>query len=382
VPAIPVKQEPGLLAKIIKAIAGLFDSTKPEEPAPAKRPHHKHQHSDNRRHHRRDRKDARDARNRDKITDNLSRSKPEPKDAEAKEQRPERESNGNRNDRDGNSGRNDRDGSGNRNDRGRNRRNRRRSEGGDSGTGDGAREAQTQPVANTVETEAVPPRRPNQRRGRNNERQRGPKLEVGEGLDQQPTQEVAAEERSGTTTDAAAESPRPPRRERVAPAVAMAAQTEDSLEPAVVNQEVTGADTESRQVQVEAENAVTPQATSTSALAAGTDASEPASAADEPSAVTSPAPTSLTSDANSAVGTPPDLVKSYVRPANDPRANPKPVTHTEVANVLHSVSRTRPLDTSLPVSIERNPRPLARPANDPRVMGGGSHRADAEAFAG
>lgn len=362
----PVKQEPGLLTKIIKAIAGLFNNAQPEEPAPTKRPHHKHQHSDNRRHHRRDRRDARDARNRDKITDNLSRPKPEPKEAEAKEQRPERENR----DSSGN-------GNGNRNDRGgRNRRNRRRSEGGETNQTESSRETQIQPVVNAVEGEAMPPRRPNQRRGRNNERQRGPKLEIGEGQ-RQPTQHTAAiEEPVDEVANPSVETPRPPKRERPAPmakpngvdsaqeslpaeAIAQPAQVDSS--PAVVDQDAVASAWQE----------------SAAAVTAGVEVSE-AVVTDEPATIAKvePAP----SAASTVMDAPVDQSKSYVRPDNDPRANPKPVTHTEVANVLHSISRTRPLDTSLPVSIERNPRPLTRPANDPRVMG--TRRNDTEAFAG
>lgn len=361
---VPVKQQqPGLLAKIIKAIAGLFESAKPEveEPVATKRPHHKHQHSDNRRHQRRDRRDARDARNRDKITDNLSRSKPEPKEAEAKEQRPERDSNGNRNDR------------------GRNRRNRRRSEGGESSPSDGAREAQTQPAVNAAETEALPPRRPNQRRGRNNERQRGPKLEVGENQEQLPTQDVAATDAEPISS--VTEAPRPPRRERVAPAENVTADVEHVAELASVNPEPVESSPEP--VRVESELVATAWAPS-AAASADDEVRQSENAAYEPAAIESQASSELTTS-EAASSTPDaalDQAKSYVRPANDPRANPKPVTHTEVANVLHSVSRTRPLDTSLPVSIERNPRPLARPANDPRVIGRAPRRSDAEAFAG
>lgn len=361
------KQEPSLLAKIIKAITGLFDPAKPEEPAPTKRPPSKPQHSDGRRHHhRRDRKDARDARNRDKITDNLSRNKPESKEAEAKEQRPERE------------------GGGNRNDRGRNRRNRRRSEGGDAvANNEAARETQTQPAESPAQSETLPPRRPNQRRGRNNERQRGPKLEVNENLEQQPAQDaVAANEVPTTATQA---PPRAPRRERAAPATQVAAQVEvRSEQPLVVETELTQVNAEPAQVtpeptQLEPKQEAAAAAPSAPAVTTTQEESIAVLATEEPAAAHA-TPTEPVAEAT-VVDTP-VVPKSYVRPPNDPRANPKPVTHTEVASVLHSVSRTRPLDTSLPVSIERNPRPLARPANDPRVAGRASNRTDTEAFAG
>ena len=374
----PVKQEAGLLTKIIKAIAGLFTTAQPEEPVPAKRPHHKHQHSDNRRHHRRDRRDARDARNRDKITDNLSRPKPESKEAEPKEQRPERDnrdSNGSRNDREGNNGnRTDRDGNSNRNDRGRNRRNRRRSEGGEANPGEAPREAQSHPTANTAESENLPPRRPNQRRGRNNERQRGPKLEIGDGQDQQSLDIAATDEAIGTAANPPTEAPRPPRRERPVPA---ANSVDSAADDFTDHAKVPPLQADSSPANIDQDAVANAWETSAATVAAGMEVSE-AAAADEPEVVANMEP--AISPVSTALETPVDQSKSYVRPANDPRANPKPVTQTEVANVSYSVSRTRPLDTSLPVSIERNPRPLARPANDPRVMG--ARRTNTEAFAG
>lgn len=56
----------------------------------------------------------------------------------------------------------------------------------------------------------------------------------------------------------------------------------------------------------------------------------------------------------------------YSRAQNDPRVNSKPVTSLEITNVPFSALMSAPLDTSLAADIERNPRPLARAANDPR----------------
>lgn len=59
--------------------------------------------------------------------------------------------------------------------------------------------------------------------------------------------------------------------------------------------------------------------------------------------------------------------KPYVRPSNDPRTAPKAVTQTAVTNVELGAKMGRALDTSAPVEIERKPRNLRRPANDPRA---------------
>lgn len=362
--AAPAKQ-PGLLSKIIKAITSLFEPAKAEEPAEVKRPQQRHQHSDNRRHHhRRDRRDARDARNRDKITDNLNH-KPEAKnkDNEPKEQREQREP------------RPEREGNGNRNDRGRNRRNRRRNEGGESVAADNTREAPAAAdvIESPIENENFPARRPNNRRGRNNERQRGPKLEVGEKLDVGETLEAQV----STQTEVPVQTPaRPIETQRHAPPEQPAAPViaPVTAEPVALKTELPIVEPEVAAPIAEA-TADIPAAQvieeSVAAVAVATEAEPIANKARE---------SELPAAATSAPVEP--LAKSYTRAANDPRANPKPVTHTEVASVLYSISRSRPLDTSLPVSIERNPRPLPRPANDPRVSGGAPSRTEAEAFAG
>jgi ribonuclease, Rne/Rng family len=364
VAAAPAKQ-PGLLSKIIKAITSLFEPAKEEEPAEVKRPQQRHQHSDNRRHHRRDRRDARDARNRDKITDNLNH-KPEAKnkDNEPKEQREQREP------------RPEREGNGNRNDRNRNRRNRRRNEGGDSSaTADNNREAAiAEVVESPTENENLPQRRPNNRRGRNNERQRGPKLEIGEKL------EVGEKLEAGENLEAQVEAPVQP------PAKPVEAQR-----PIVQEQPIapTAAPVAAEPVAVTPEFPVAEPEVTAPVVEAAVDAPIAEPAVEESAAVVvasesiaEPVVSSASEPGLAPVATSAEPIKSYTRAANDPRANPKPVTHTEVASVLYSVSRSRPLDTSLPVSIERNPRPLPRPANDPRVSGGAPGRTEAEAFAG
>lgn len=358
--AAPARQ-PGLLSKIIKAITSLFEPAKVEEPAEVKRPQQRHQQSDNRRHHRRDRRDARDARNRDKITDNLSH-KPEAKnkDNEPKEQREQREP------------RPEREGNGNRNDRGRNRRNRRRHEGGESAAVDNAREAPVvaEVIESPTESENFPARRPNNRRGRNNERQRGPKLELGENLEAQ----VSAQTETPVQAPARPiEAQRPARQEQPAAPEAAPVTAEPVAAPKT-RHPIAEPEVAAPVVEAAADTAAAPAAEeSVEAAAVATQSVEEAVANRASEAELAAAVTGNPAES---------LSKSYTRAANDPRANPKPVTHTEVASVLYSVSRSRPLDTSLPVSIERNPRPLPRPANDPRVSGGAPSRTEAEAFAG
>lgn len=55
-----------------------------------------------------------------------------------------------------------------------------------------------------------------------------------------------------------------------------------------------------------------------------------------------------------------------VRASNDPRRAPKPVASIQIVTEAPVRQQARALDTSLPPSVEHNPRPIARPANDPR----------------
>jgi ribonuclease E len=318
-PVAVVVQQPGLLTRLLQAISLWFQPAPKEQPE-QQRPHQKqHHNTDHRRpQHRRDRRDVRDARNRDKITDNLTRRE-EPKEAaENKEPRPERNNN-------------------NRNDRGRNRRNnRRRPETGDPAPAE--RPVETLPVATvaTEESESAPMRRPSHRRGRTNERQRGPKLEV--------EQAVATEGSEQATYSEAAMKEPVEDQPRYTPA-AIAEVDEEQVDQAEHLPLQTPA-TSFAEVQVTRPVAIsTPQVEEI---------------------FVSPARREIPSAAAAPIIEP---VKIHTRADNDPRANPKPVTFTQIANLSYNPFRTRPLDTSLPVSIERNPRPLERPANDPRVLG-------------
>ena len=56
-----------------------------------------------------------------------------------------------------------------------------------------------------------------------------------------------------------------------------------------------------------------------------------------------------------------------VRASNDPRRAPKPAAVHIVTETLTRV-QPRALDTSMPANVEHNPRPLTRPSNDPRLV--------------
>lgn len=56
-----------------------------------------------------------------------------------------------------------------------------------------------------------------------------------------------------------------------------------------------------------------------------------------------------------------------VRAGNDPRNSPKPVGKINIITEAIENQASRALDTSLPPSVEHNPRPIDRPLNDPRL---------------
>ncbi len=62
----------------------------------------------------------------------------------------------------------------------------------------------------------------------------------------------------------------------------------------------------------------------------------------------------------------PEQTVGHSRPANDPRINPKPIVNLEISSKSVEIQLSNPLDTSKAANIAHNPRPLARPANDPR----------------
>ncbi|HEY0893937.1 MAG TPA: ribonuclease E [Cellvibrio sp.] len=55
------------------------------------------------------------------------------------------------------------------------------------------------------------------------------------------------------------------------------------------------------------------------------------------------------------------------RASNDPRKAPKPVSQVSIITETIESQASRALDTSLPPSVDHNPRPLSRPSNDPRL---------------
>lgn len=55
------------------------------------------------------------------------------------------------------------------------------------------------------------------------------------------------------------------------------------------------------------------------------------------------------------------------RANNDPRTSPKPIGKISIITETIGSQASRALDTSLPPSVDHNPRPISRPTNDPRL---------------
>lgn len=427
----PVKI-PGPLAKILQAITRLFEAPKKEEEPPQKSNQQRSRGQNPRRpHQRRDKRDARDARNRDKITDNLTpvsdENRASDKTVNKEDQKQERS---------------------NRPERGRSRRNRRRGNNdvnGDASNNDTKKSNEKQtaetPTTDSKDSE-TPPKRPSNRRSRNSERKRGPKIDIGNGTDVSTTNKEAEGAASAETTPTEATKP-PAKPQRSA----AKAGKEEVTEPRTTQEEDakthTGtaeqaqqpspseakddskADAEGHQTERSKPKARRDRSPSKArssepqevAGESGAPAQEEPRAENQPSndremlPAASPetpleaevkreakdeahAPTEdiETEVADKALATEPqaetpeaeqapnvDLkeqeesavteAKAPSRASNDPRLNPKPVTNVEVTDVRIKLEMSRPLDTTLPVNIERKPRPISRPANDPRSTG-------------
>lgn len=412
--AAPPEAGPGLLSRLLKSIANFFQA--PAEKEPAKQPGNRgsQPHDRKRNHHRRDRRDsrdARDARNRDKITDNLSHSNSHNKEESKPEEKlakPERST---------------------RNERPRGRKSGRRRN---------TTENQQDPIQNEqpdaaspeVSDAAAPPKRPNSRRTRSNERQRGPKIELENTNTEAPSETADVSIEAAETTSNNGNEPvreqRPPRRRQGNRRPPRHSSDADSSQPQT-DGEAKPDDQRSTEQNVEAvtqaESIVDTNTTKTvldvdkpqhehqvtdvpsandaaTIIAQAPDAPANSSAAQaealqpDEAIITDDklvAPESqginntLSDNLSTAVESvndspqsqsPPshpqrkadeELPRNFGRAANDPRSNPKPVLETTIHSIELNLNRTRPLDTSLPVRIDRNPRPLQRPANDPRV---------------
>ncbi len=411
-PAAAATQAPGLLSKLIEAIKGLF-ATQPPEPEQKKKPsgHTRHKRQDNRRRgNRNNRRDNR--RDNDQIVDNLSAANNKKEEPESK-------------------GKTKPEGNGNRQERGRGRRRNRRNDSSPSDNTKVQRETKPEEAEKSAESGNRPAKRPSNRRARSNERQRGaklsvPALEETENLNPEvgntsetPTNAVTESEPSKAQGPSKQGGNRNKRNTAKSPSSDDTNASENAPESTSnVDNEASGPSTatsahstEDPQNAPSTETSKTPSAQNAEAsvVEANPEANsepsaplkEPSTASDTPpvasSGTSTPAALAQPSEAADEVNVAaPELKqtaqeadnkppvqedstvaekeqprasqkKRFTRASNDPRVNPRPVTDIQLADVQLIIQSSRPLDTSLPVNIQRNPRPLSRPANDPRV---------------
>ncbi|WP_308367215.1 MULTISPECIES: ribonuclease E [unclassified Microbulbifer] len=277
-------------------------------------------------------------------------------------------------------------------------------------------EATTQaPAEETKETEERPARRPSNVRGRPQARRRGRRgdnaaaaavaqdqeeleQEVSEAIDEAESEGKKSASKAAESREAPAQAagPAAEKREKVEKREDVKAETPAEREPArETAAESTAPAVEEQPAPVEAPQAETaataapekqpeprPQMVAAAETAEEAPAVEPQVADTETPAATAAetitAPTGRETPTEeelpAAAGVTPAAPQAEAveetprgRASNDPRENPQPLQQLAIITEHRDLGLLQPLDTSRPAAIEHNPRPLPRPANDPRV---------------
>jgi ribonuclease E len=346
-PVAAANVEPGIVGKLMSFFGNLFKAEAPakEEASTQTKPQQGRNRHEGRQRHRRDHRRDRNERpdRKEEITDNRSieaSERPAPK------PRHERADNRVRDDKPARQEASESTKNADRapNDRSRNRRGR-------------AQEVRVTepaldnniPAADTkVEQEDRPQRRPNNRRPKPHERQRGPR-----------TEEVATQEASTDQPIDLAEL-----EEQLSAAIAenQKARQEAPLNPFI--------DTPIASTETTPEELVAAPVTEATSARVDEAQQEPAPVAapviDIPARQETPVVVEEEIVIDPPVSAATDSDKG-TRATNDPRVNPKPIK-SEVLHVAAAPIIFRALDTALPAAIERQPRDLQRPLNDPRSL--------------
>ncbi|BCD97634.1 ribonuclease E [Marinagarivorans cellulosilyticus] len=402
------KSEPGLIAKLLELVIGFFKS-KPEEPAPKaseNRGHQKrrggnnqrrsrngnrNQRHNNRRDHRQNQNDS------DEIVDNLSGENIY-QDTEKQQDR-ERPQN-------------------------KNRRNRRRGGQNRSDNNEGATSETNNTEGNTSENENQPPKRPSNRRGRTQERQRGAASEAQETetATQAPAAKAPAKAAESNNDEAQTERPARRRRSRgngnkrkdaettsndnagndnqntatqddstTKPVEASAKAEKAHVDTAATKEEAKNLEPKASTPEKAADAVATPAAAQAEAALKEALAATPkekvkeqepaAKATEEVQTASTPEPEATTPPEEkpapkaeepetkaepTATAKESSEATTYVRANNDPRTNPKPVANLAITTLESQITKGLPLDTALAADIKRSPRALGRASNDPR----------------
>lgn len=368
-PAPSTPDEPGIISKLFKAIASFFKSRGESKNRPSRKgrkrahqkrrndPRNKNQQTRNRKNNRR-RKD-------EEVTDNLS-NKPQTAKNNTREQKP--------------------------NDNKRDNRSRRKNQ-----QENRNQEPQQNDSQSPSQQESRPNRRPAGRKGRPQERKRKPlPTEVEQDVNQQVSQAIDTADSQKTESEKRENAASDTNSNRAEEKPQANQQTEQSTEvrDTLVNPQITDAATSQAETESIKETTDKSQELTDTEQAADTqelvrnepvadvaikDAEDPTATEEVKEAPQEQEEAPQTSEnATSSTSTPEAgqeeraeetiaETKTYTRAANDPRLAPKPVSTTLVTSIEYPISMSRPLDTSKPAEIIRNPRPFTRAANDPRT---------------
>ena len=415
-PAPEPAKKPGLLSRILKSIGGLFGSDE-EEKKKSKRDNKR----DNRRSSSRNRRDGRDGRRRDRkddreIRDNLEQRTPEAKREQQPEEsrsgRQQRDSNGDerqsrrqprparderqpreerqareeRQPREERQARDERPAREERQPREERAPRQERAPREPREDRDNLRQVQQPDEIAADNNESIneldqddgeqrPSRRPAGRRSRGQQRRRGRR----DNYDGENT-EVSAEE-IGNTPDEPQETGKPLSEAAELARQISAAIAEHEQQVAAVSTIASPLSTAPSQPQFEfeqqapakeetkvaseappAEEAVSePQITQAETIVETAAAVEP-----QPEAIATPS-ASISLPETVSVATEVVAPTAGGRANNDPRLSPKPIGQVTIVTETPEQKSLQALDTSLPPSVEHNPRPLNRPSNDPRL---------------
>ncbi len=389
------KPEPGAISKFIALVLSLFTKEEKKKSHNGKKGHQKHQRNTNNRRNNQNRRKNSNNNNRrreenDELTDNLTGKVPE-KPANKRNDNRKQNRNKKRRDNEQSNTRNNEDSDNTRNNKDQNR----------------------------SENEQRPAKRPSNRRGKTQQKQRGPLPE--EAQNASNNEEAQNEQATNPRNESPRNESQPQKAQRSddkrkprapkAPAaneetavgtetnvaeanVAKATEAPAEAKPAtpsiVETQEMPAVDAPQAESPVAeaptetAEPVVTETATETAtetvteATAESAQTPEPEVQAEAPAtAETAPEPAEVNasedeSAAEESPTTEAEIKKPHSRPTNDPRLTPKTVTETAVTSIQVEAKMGRALDTAAPVNIQRKPRNLRRPANDPRAKAASS----------
>ena len=347
----PAEKKPGLLGKLINAISALFSPSEPEKkPEETNKNKRNNRNNPKRRNNRNGRRNnARSDRNNDRDNNGNNNS-------------------GNSNER--NHNRSEQNENNNSNERGRNRRRSRKPRNSEVAASNeeatnNSQKASSQNSGNNESNDNAssrPEKRPNNRKPRNQQRQRGRRSDKAQAAEQQTEQselenldqQVNAAINQQEQIAASKQAEKPVKKVETEAVTPTAAPVEEKATEQALRAEETTAETPVVESFESLDQSKNKPATETET------ASKPLAA------VSAETPLENTPEKEVANETETTSKAPYTRANNDPRLNPQPVADIKLQSTLLECFTGQSLNTALPADIERSPRELPRPANDPR----------------